>query len=774
MRSTVARTSQARPICRSALAACAPLERRMLLSLAPAGAEFRVNTFTTGQQAFAAVASDADGDFVVVWDGNGSGDGNGVVAQRYNAAGVAQGTNFLVNTSTLFSQSDASVAVDADGDFVIAWENRMSATATDYDIFARRYNAAAGAQGGEFRLNTFSPSDQRDASVAIDASGNFVIAWQSIGQEGGSNRGIYAQRYNAAGVAQGGELHVNTITTANQVDPAAAMDASGDFVIVWASGSDNGIHAQRFDSAGTTVGSEFHVNSATTDSGQRASVAMDASGDFVVIWNGTNILARRFDSADVAQGLPFAAITFTTGFPVFSSVAMDADGDFLVTGEKDGPDSSSYGVFGQSFNAAGVPQGSEFLVNTFTTNRQRVPAVTMDSDGDAVVAWQSLNQDNTNSYGVYAQRYDESNPDTAAPAVGGVFGNGVSIAPGGTLGDDTFRLVLTFSENMSVAGGTSGPNSVTNPANYALMKNGVDVSSQISSVSFFSFNPATRRCEATLTFLAFSSLQRGSYVVTARDTLRALSGNALDGNFDGAAGGDFTRAFSIAFPVPAGQEFRANQFTSLNQSTPALAREANGDFVIAWQSEGQDGSGEGIFARRYNAAGAALGGEFRVNSFTTNAQSDPAVAMDALGNFVVTWRSFGQDGSNHGIYAQRYSFAGQAEGSEFRVNTHTTSSQEAPAVAMDASGDFVVAWESYGQDGSEEGVYAQRYNASGAAQGGEFRVNTNTVGGQNLPSVAMDNDGDFVVVWNNDVFYGGVRDGQRYNAAGVAQGAPFF
>src|SRR5262245_21100482 len=289
MRSRNRRNAQIR---RPALAVCQTLERRMLLSLSPAGAEFRVNTFTTGAQDTAAIAADPDGDFVIVWSGNGSGDGNGVFAQRYNASGVAQGTNFLVNNSTTFSQSDASVAMDADGDFVIAWENRMSAGASDYDIFARRYNAAGVAQGNEFRVNTFSLSDQRDASVAIDASGNFVITWQSIGQEGGSNRGIYAQRYNALGQPQGGELHVNTITTANQIDPAAAMDASGDFVIAWGSESDFGIHAQRFDASGAIVGGEFNINSATTNSGVRASVAMDASGDFVVIWNGTHIWAR--------------------------------------------------------------------------------------------------------------------------------------------------------------------------------------------------------------------------------------------------------------------------------------------------------------------------------------------------------------------------------------------------------------------------------------------------------------------------------------------------
>jgi hypothetical protein len=80
-----------------------------------------------------------------------------------------------------------------------------------------------------------------------------------------------------------------------------------------------------------------------------------------------------------------------------------------------------------------------------------------------------------------------------------------------------------------------------------------------------------------------------------------------------------------------------------------------GDFVIAWESGGnQDGSFYGIFAQRYNAAGVEQGSEFQVNTFTPNTQSSPSVAMDAAGDFVIGWTSQNQDGSSLGIFAQRY------------------------------------------------------------------------------------------------------------------------
>ena len=56
---------------------------------------------------------------------------------------------------------------------------------------------------------------------------------------------------------------------------------------------------------------------------------------------------------------------------------------------------------------------------------------------------------------------------------------------------------------------------------------------------------------------------------------------------------------------------------------------------------------------------------------------------------------------------------GQAQvvrvGSEFQVNTYTGGYQEYPAKCRDAAGNFVVAWASDGQDGSDDGVFGQRF-----------------------------------------------------------------
>jgi hypothetical protein len=94
-----------------------------------------------------------------------------------------------------------------------------------------------------------------------------------------------------------------------------------------------------------------------------------------------------------------------------------------------------------------------------------------------------------------------------------------------------------------------------------------------------------------------------------------------------------------------------------------------------------------------------------------------------------------------------YSSNAQAQfapaGSEFRVNDYTSSNQERPAVAMDSDGDYVVVYEGYGAaDVLHNVIYARRYNASGVAQGVEFKVSNNTGYAFHAnPSVAMDSDG---------------------------------
>src|SRR5207302_4391987 len=135
---------------------------------------------------------------------------------------------------------------------------------------------------------------------------------------------------------------------------------------------------------------------------------------------------------------------------------------------------------------------------------------------------------------------------------------------------------------------------------------------------------------------------------------------------------------------------------------PDVAVAADGSFVVVWQSAGQDGSGEGVYAQRFDAGGTPAGGEMLINTVTAGDQQAPRVAYDPSGNaFTVAWESFGQDGDGWGVYARRFDASGPLTG-ETLLSTTTAGDQRHPALTVQPTGEIVVAWES--PDGSGPGI----------------------------------------------------------------------
>jgi hypothetical protein len=228
---------------------------------------------------------------------------------------------------------------------------------------------------------------------------------------------------------------------------------------------------------------------------------------------------------------------------------------------------------------------------------------------------------------------------------------------------------------------------------------------------------------------------------------------------------------------PVGTEFQVNTYTPGQQERPSMCCDGAGNFVVTWQQESdQDGDADGVFGQRFASDGTFLGTEFQVNTHTVDNQSYPATCCDGDGNFVVSWASYEQDGARNGVFAQRFASNGAPSGTEFQVNTHTAENQTDPAICCNAaSGDFVVTWESYGQDGEANGVFAQRFDSSGGPRGTEFQVNTYTAEAQDEADLCCGVDGDFVVAWESRG-QDGSGDGifsQRFASDGAALGSEF-
>ena len=240
---------------------------------------------------------------------------------------------------------------------------------------------------------------------------------------------------------------------------------------------------------------------------------------------------------------------------------------------------------------------------------------------------------------------------------------------------------------------------------------------------------------------------------------------------DGDRDGVFLQRFDAASNTVGG-ETQVNTNTVGDQDELSIAALSDGGFVVGWASNGQDGSGEGIYFQRYDDAGNTVGGETQINTTTTGDQETINIAALDDGGFVVVWESDGQDGSGLGVYLQRYDDAGNTVGSETQVNTTTAGGQDDAAITVLTDGGFVVAWESDGQDGDGNGVYMQRYDAEGNTVGGETQVNTTTLGYQNDPEVAALPSGGFIVTWES---FGQDGDGsgvymQRYDVEGNTVG----
>jgi len=383
----------------------------------PMGSEFRVNSYTTNNQIYPSVARHVGGNFVVVWTSNiQDGSLQGVFGQRYLDTGVPLGPEFKVNTYTTLSQYLPSVAYDGAGNFVVVWNS--NGEEGNLSIFGQRYDFNGAPLGTQFRVNTYTTNNQAFPSVAVSNAGSFVVAWQSYGQDG-SDWGVFGQRFDGTGAPLGTEFRVNSYTTGGQFGLSASGDLAGNFVVVWhANGEDGsglGIFGQRFSLTGAPGGSEFRVNTYTTNAQSYPAIASDNSGNFVVAWQSflqdgslTGVFGQRYASAGAPQGGEFRVNPSTLGYQQLPDVAADPSGNFVVAWAGD-PDGSSYAIFGQRYLSAGTPAGPEFRINTYTTLAQNRPAVAADVLGNFVVTWDSQLQDGS-GLGVFGQRYGQIVP----------------------------------------------------------------------------------------------------------------------------------------------------------------------------------------------------------------------------------------------------------------------------------------------------------------------------------------------------------------------------
>jgi len=521
-----------------------------------------------------------------------------------------------------------------------------------------------------------------DDSIRGDAGDDLLIGGEGNDTlDGGSGRDTV--RYNGA-----------------RADYDVVYDASGNLFtvtdLVGSDGVDTLTQVGTIEFAGETLELDNLVNA----SNSIARVEVDGSASWTLTVDG----GEPDENGDV----PLTYALEPGGGPGHGTVTLNADGtyDYTVTDSGyQGIDRFTYRVTdsrGLSSIATvtvgvGVSPADEFQIHTTTAGDQYVAPVAAFDDGGFVITWASADAAGT-EWQVFGQRFD----------AGGV-----------AVGDE-----FVVSDHAST--------DATNPQSTvaAFADGGFVVAWDSYEAATGSREIFTRRFDADGTALGGASrinadtagdqhypnvtvLADGKFVIVWETITAATHGHNHFGQLYGADGS------------PTTGEFLVNTTTTGGQYSPEVAALSDGGYVIAWSSAGVDGMG--IFAQRYDADGNTVGGETLINSETADHQEGPMAAGLADGGYVIAWQSKLQDGSEYGIYGQRYDASGTAVGSEFAVNTTTAGNQDNPRISALADGGFVVTWASDGQDGDARGVYARRYDADG-----------NPVGPEVLPTVGND------------------------------------
>lgn len=711
------------------------LEARTVLTAVPVGGQFLINEVLSPPEAATAVAFLADsgpdeGRFIAVWQSYGvDGDGYGIVAQAFerNGTPVAGTTAVVVNLpvagdpadAALGNQIAATLAGDGNGNVVIAWQGENRATG-GYDVFYRlgSLTMTGLAFGSQMVASTATAGDQTAPAAAMDAAGNFVVAWQTPGATTADGIDIAYRRGTLHGGLAGGDAIAHVATAGDQVSPTAAMNGMGELALAWrgADPSQSGeegeeagaVFLRAFKADGSAANGEVRVNGSDYNDLGSPDVAFIDSGVAAVVWqvegqqgSGSDVFARRMLVNPAAGTVtPLATAGFgtddfrlnqtTQGPQRAPSVGLDGDGDLLAAWQTQHQDGFSWAIFARRYDAGADTVGDEFLVNSGTQlGPQIAPDVAVSGAGRAVVAWIGPDVPETSEEGegghrpaIHARFFDDAGAS--------IDGGEVVIAAYVGIEDSRAAAATDAAGTMVVVWQSwEGPGDGSDFGIYAKL-----------------FQPDGR-------WIDFNE-------------------NGLDDDV-----------------------LLVNTFTAGSQSRPAVAMDAAGNFVVAWESAGQDGSGRGVYARRYDASLQvwADATEFRVAEAFVGDQSAPAVASDATGGFTVVWQ--GPDADGLGIYRRRYASGGVPLEGDTAVNVATATDQVAPTIGMNDAGEAVIAWVSGHNTAAdpldaEKSVFARWYGAGGTPLGGqEFLVHTYVKDAQEHPAVDLAASGDFVVAWQS-------------------------
>lgn len=678
------------------------------------------------------IAMDKDGGFVVSYNADSYGGNQQTIAgKRYNRFGdQIESWNFYNESTTSNVAGGPAIGMNDRGDFVVAWEDNLSATdsnectsETDCDSYGIYFKKYEGSENQPYLLdeietiNTYTTGSQAKPVIAKDVDGNYVVVWQgawNTAYEEGT--GIIGQRFNADGSRNGDEFHINTTTTGNQTDPDVAMNDAGEFIVTWkgyAGTSVFGVFAQMYDATGTPVGSEIRVDDETTTffNHNEPAVAIADDGDAIVIYVEDyydHVKVRRINADGTTNGDEFKVDAYSwSGNRHYPDVALNNDGSFIAAfGLSDWSEEHTYY---RRFDAANNPLDAEdvqITSGTFNFTRKQVIALDKTS-GDFIIVY---NEYSSGSYNIYASKY------TAA-------------------GTPEFEEVL-IAENMSEA----EPFAEVNSNGEIAIAYGDPI--ELGDLTAVSILDPTGDIFIEYYPFGYNSIgDNPALIINDNTETMVVHDNSLE-----IFGAKFAKPLDVN--LDAGEEFIVNSLSSNDQEHPDIAQNENGDFVIVWRDY-SNSSYPSVKAQRYNKEGIRQGTEIKINSSTASTVYDPEVALNNEGNFMVVWREWSVvGGESNDILGSVLDWEGNTIKDDFIINEITANDQYHPDIALNDEGGFQVIWNDR-FNYTQNAIIGQKFDAEGVADAAgnvELGGLANTYERMDL-NIAINNDGDLGITY---------------------------
>ncbi len=736
-------------------------EPQLPVSIPFMGGDFLVNDDRSGGENFqraVASAGNAAGFAVVAWI-----DARAyfyeIYVQRYGPSGSPIGKNIRVTEpqAVVFKISTLDVALNDDCEFVVTWEDFRH---DDFggDIYAQRFDAGGNPLGPDFQANDdMFPVTQMTPNVAMNAAGSFVIVWEDFRE---SSSEIYAQRYSTLGEPLGGNFWVtDSGAIRDQWSPGAAMDETGRFVVTWADERNNvefwddDIYAQIYNAAGQPEGANFRVSDDTAVTAQWfPDVAVCGDNGIMFVWYDTrhsedDVFGQFYDwqgnSLGVNQRITSDSIKINDFYVEPAVDARPGNGYAVAWG------GSRLGVppiFGDAYLQRFDEQRDRIgeilsLKDHDDVGRMRQSAVTCDAQGNVLVVWEDSRR-YFNNQDIFGQIVVSTNE---------LIGDNFMVNDDGEVGFQLYPVITDEPAGGFLTAWEDERHGFYPPRIY------LQKFDSLGSAVGENYSVIDSTTEVEDPALA-SAGENGFILVYEDESNREFRTDVYGLRLDARGN-------------PDGIPFKVNDdATEWEQVNPSVAANSEGRFVVTWTDLRAGRSNIDIYAQRYFRYGIVLGDNFKVNDDAGSAwQEFSSVAMDEAGNFIVTWfdqRNYGAGNNSGDIYAQLYDVSGQPVGTNFRVNDVLLGPQVASVVAVSPDGNFVVAWTDGRELTSTEDIYAQRYDALGNPIGVNFRVNDVAGISAQFVSIAINDDGNFMIVWTDE--REGTRNilGQKYTHTG--------